>query len=644
MNKSIYIIALSLLATVFSCNKAEVVRPEETGDLVTISAILPEDIDVKGAGIKSTLSWTWSANDEIVVIGETTEVFKIKDGFTPKKAEFVGKAVTGKTFTILYPGESAKTTDWTGQVQKGNDNLDHLRYEAALEGVDDYTTFSFSNDWAAAHGGNIKQTGVLKLVLSLPAEATSAIAASVSAEKPVFYSGNGEELTDQITLQMQDVTLDGDQLIAWATTSWNEAAIPAGTILTISVNTGAKVLSQEIVFAKETVLKSGMVNSITLGAKDWEEGSHYASGKGTAEKPWVIETVEQLLFVREDLLSGATRYFKLGADIDMKDVEWVPLNLDDPYDKCIDFNGNDHTISNFTCNSPSYSSFFGVLYGSVYDLKFENATVTTGKKSACGIVGGYCGTTGKPGTCRNVHVSGTVTSNAGANGVGGLFGRLNEGTVEKSSADCAVTSNANYAGGLFGYDAGVSHVSDCWTAGSVEGNQRIGGICGGLIQATSSIKRCYSTASVTCAFAIGGIAGHCNLDQKGGGPDVSDPQNVVEKCIAWNSSIKTRTLTPGATDHYSGGAVVGFTSIRNYLTDCIRKADLDFSDYTDINVPYDQENADPSTPLNIAVTGPYNYPYHGKAAAADATISSVAQALGWSAEIWDFSEDTPKLK
>ncbi|MBO7622973.1 MAG: hypothetical protein J6S64_02950, partial [Bacteroidales bacterium] len=324
MNKSIYIIALSLLATVFSCNKAEVVRPEETGDLVTISAILPEDIDVKGAGIKSTLSWTWSANDEIVVIGETTEVFKIKDGFTPKKAEFVGKAVTGKTFTILYPGESAKTTDWTGQVQKGNDNLDHLRYEAALEVVDDYTTFSFSNDWAEAHGGKIKQTGVLKLVLSLPAEVTSAIAASVSAEEPVFYSGNGEELTDQITLQMQDVTLDGDQLIAWATTSWNEAAIPAGTILTISVNTGAKVLSQEIVFAKETVLKSGMVNSITLGAKDWEEGSHYASGKGTAEKPWVIETVEQLLFVREDLLSGATRYFKLGADIDMKDVEWVP--------------------------------------------------------------------------------------------------------------------------------------------------------------------------------------------------------------------------------------------------------------------------------------------------------------------------------
>ena len=36
--------------------------------------------------------------------------------------------------------------------------------------------------------------------------------------------------------------------------------------------------------------------------------------------------------------------------------------------------------------------------------------------------------------------------------------------------------------------------------------------------------------------------------------------------------------------------------------------------------------------------------YHGKAAAADATISSVAQSLGWSSDIWDFSSAVPTLK
>lgn len=368
------------------------------------------------------------------------------------------------------------------------------------------------------------------------------------------------------------------------------------------------------------------------------------AGLGTKESPYNLYTVEDIKTMNEKLEDDVKVYFRLKNDIDMEGVEWFPLNSADPYAKLVDFDGGGHTISNFTCNAPAYSSFFGVLYGSVYDLNFENASVTAETKSACGIVGGYCGTTGKPGTCRNVHVSGTVTSIAGVNGVGGLFGRLNEGTVEKCSADCAVTSNANYAGGLFGYDAGVSHVSDCYTSGSVDGNQRIGGICGGLIKATSSVIRCYSTSSVICAYAIGGIAGHCNLDQKSGTPEESNPENVFEKCIAWNSSIKSRNFAAGTNDHYSGGAIIGFTSIKNYLIDCVRKADLDFTDYTDINVPYDQENAGPSSPLAIAVSGPYNYPYHGKAAAAGATLSSVAKGLGWPADIWDFSGDIPVHK
>ena len=368
------------------------------------------------------------------------------------------------------------------------------------------------------------------------------------------------------------------------------------------------------------------------------------AGLGTKESPYNLYSVDDIMAMNEKLEDGVKVYFRLKKDIDMEGVDWFPLNSADPYAKLVDFDGGGHTISNFTCNAPAYSSFFGVLYGSVYDLNFENASVTAETKSACGIVGGYCGTTGKPGTCRNVHVSGTVTSIAGVNGVGGLFGRLNEGTVEKCSADCAVTSNANYAGGLFGYDAGVSHVSDCYTSGSVDGNQRIGGICGGLIKATSSVIRCYSTSSVICAYAIGGIAGHCNLDQKSGTPEESNPENVFEKCIAWNSSIKSRNFAEGTNDHYSGGAIIGFTSIKNYLIDCVRKADLDFTDYTDINVPYDQENAGPSSPLAIAVSGPYNYPYHGKAAAAGATLSSVAKGLGWPADIWDFSGDIPVHK
>ena len=36
--------------------------------------------------------------------------------------------------------------------------------------------------------------------------------------------------------------------------------------------------------------------------------------------------------------------------------------------------------------------------------------------------------------------------------------------------------------------------------------------------------------------------------------------------------------------------------------------------------------------------------YHGKAAAADATLSSVAKSLGWDETVWDLSKDLPALK
>ena len=137
------LIALSILAAACACTKNEQLeQPQATGDLVTITATLPDDADVKGGSLKTILSWTWNAGDKLTVIGETTEIFTIKPGFTDKKAEFEGFAVKGSKFTILYPGESALETDWNTQVQKGNNNMDHLKYEAALKDVDDYTTFA----------------------------------------------------------------------------------------------------------------------------------------------------------------------------------------------------------------------------------------------------------------------------------------------------------------------------------------------------------------------------------------------------------------------------------------------------------------------------------------------------------------------
>ena len=102
-----------------------------------------------------------------------------------------------------------------------------------------------------------------------------------------------------------------------------------------------------------------------------------------------------------------------------------------------------------------------------------------------------------------------------------------------------------------------------------------------------------------------------------------------------------------ASVHYSAGAVVGFTSVKNYLVDCYRKPDLAFSDCpgNTTNLLVDQENASPDSPLKEVAVSPgstnYNFPYHGKAAKAGATASEVAKALGWDETIWDLSGALP---
>jgi len=646
-----YLAALFAGLAILSCNKEvkELPAPQEETDLVTIRAVIPED-DTR-AGAHNGFSWYWSSGDKITVVGEEeSQVFTIKEGFTSKVAEFVGKAVSGEKFTILFPSDKAATADWSKQTQQGNGSVDHLQYAAALNDVDDYMSFAFSPVWAEEHGGTLQQTGVMKMVLALPDTVTAVSHISVAAETPIFYKGNGSATVNKLELDLTDAVLDADHtLTAWLTTSWNEVVVPAETALTVSVKTDKNSLEKEVVFAKESTLMSGKVNTFAPGGKGWVLPSHYASGKGTEAKPWVIMTAEQLGFVKDDLAAGEKRWFKLGADIDMTGMDWEPLNAASPYDKEIDFDGDGHTISNFTCSAASYPSFFGVLFGKCHDVTFKNATIDASSKG-CGILGGYGGTTGKPCEVDKVHVQGSVISSFG-NNAGGMFGTVRECTITRSSADVLVKTKGQLVGGLFGVDAGLGvRVSDCWTSGSVITESSIaGGIAGDLVATGSSIINCYSTATVTTQFIYGGIVGRAVAGQKSNKNNCTNqnPENHIEYCIAWNDKLSS-DFVPDTSEHYGSATVVGQTAFKNYLVGCVRKVDMDFS-VCEANTtaggydPFDQEDANPDHPMTPG-PGNYAFGYHGKASAAGETLSQVAQRIGWSAEIWDFSGTTPKLK
>ena len=395
-----------------------------------------------------------------------------------------------------------------------------------------------------------------------------------------------------------------------------------------------------------------------IGTDNWERSSSpYAyvlvkrayvapdAGTGTKNDPYNIYNTADLLKMSELLVPGTKIYFRLKADIDMTGIDWVPLNFASPYENLIDFDGNGHTISNFTSTFANYPSFFGVLYGSCHDVTFTNAVIESAVGGATGIIASYCGTTNMPGEAHRVHVQGRVTSPGGnKNGTGGLFGRIWGANITACSADVEIESGEDYVGGIFGYDTGASTVSDCWTKGHVKAGSKVGGIGGGFIKADSEMYNCFSLMTVEGSFQYAGILGHANLDQKNANT-TNTPNNHIEGCIAWNEEIKSRA-TDGA-EHYSSGVIVGFTATQNYLVNCFRKADIVFSECP-VNaelgyVVTNQANAGPGAPLVVG-TNSYDFAYHGLAAPADATVTSLARSLGWSDSVWDFSTPIPTLK
>ena len=657
MKTSVYsILAIALTVSMAcACNKEvrDLPAPQQR---ITVSASLPDAstrvaaVDrEEGAGI----SWVWEEGDAINLIGKTSSVLSINEGFTARNATFSGKPVSGDSFDIVYPGSFASVTAmesmaFAEQSQKDMQSKDHLQYFAVLQGLKSFDSFEFSPSWAEANGASILQGGVLKIVATFPSETMVVNKLALKASAPIFHADNGETMTDAISITFDESALpESKTLTAWLTTSWHDTPVPAGTTIQFNAAAGDFTWLFDLTFSEDKVIKAGAVNTVTIPADGWYNTGRYSGGAGTADSPWLISKPDQMLFIGEDLVAGEIRYFKLTADIDMSGIEgWVPLNFEDPYDKQIDFDGDGHTISGFKCDYPTYPSFFGVLYGNCRNVSFTNALIEGSTNSGCGILGGYCGTGSKQGVVDKVHVQGAVNFTGNKTGIGGMFGVLGNALVSRSSADVNVVSGKNYVGGLFGYSGGPATVTDCWTSGSVQGNQRVGGIAGGSTKKDLVIRNCYSLATVAANFGLGGIAAHCNMDQKEGTPEESMPNNVFEKCIAWNVWIKANSVTSGDKSHYSGGAVVGFTSIRNTLADCIRKADLEFVEYSDLFGLYDQENASPDVPLvTQTVEGAnYNYPYHGKAAPAGATLSQVAQSLGWSADIWDFSGELPILK
>lgn len=265
--------------------------------------------------------------------------------------------------------------------------------------------------------------------------------------------------------------------------------------------------------------------------------------------------------------------------------------------------------------------------------------------AASRLAGGIAGITSSASIIENCLSSGKIVCK---NIVGGIVG-MNENTLTIRCCESSSTIEINVngvdgVGGVLGLTSNGKTVivEDCIFSGNmnVPTGQRVGGIVGDL-GTGSSVKRCYVSGNITGWAGVGGIVGRADglvWNANGNRYD-----NTIESCIAWFDNI---TATRGDDNGGSSGMIVGYTGTKNTLKNCWRKPTATLTAKYCSEV-YDQEDADATTPLVInAVPSKYTYiyPYHGKAAEASATASSLAQSLGWSADVWNLSGPEPKLK
>lgn len=521
-----------ILASIFAvvaCEKENNTAEYKAGETISITATLPS---VPAANPASKVDFTqgdgsidlaWSESDKLTIINEDTDEYSVftLTSVSGAKATFTGTAISGDSFTVLYPGTITSVADmdshsFVGQTQTGNANLAHLKtaWTAKITGLSDFSDVKF----AAPAGGSFDQSGILKFYLQMPDYVSTVTNVAIESPSAVFFIDNDATQDDALSLALSSVTLDAKHAFtAYLAISQKDSdTISTGETVIIKVVDGEGTeWKKEITLTEDFSLQAGKVNVITLNKDDWDTIERYAGGTGVDGDPWIITQPIHMVHMNEDLVNGTTKYFKLGADIDMTSVTgWKAANavaVSSKFDKGINFDGNGKTISNFTCTADEYPSLFGVLFGTVKNLTIDHATINgTGK---AGVVGGYIGTSTYTATVSGVTVkNSSVTANNYAGGFAGQVGAASTSITGCNVINTTVNSSADRAGGFVGYVGVKCTITDCHSINTTVSStgSRIGGFAGQLDNKESTISECTAEdVTVSGNINIGGFVGVC---------------------------------------------------------------------------------------------------------------------------------------
>jgi len=283
----------------------------------------------------------------------------------------------------------------------------------------------------------------------------------------------------------------------------------------------------------------------------------YSGGTGEPNDPYLIATAEDMNEIGANP-DDWDAYFLLTADINLADYTGTQFNITGYYERWDSpnnapftgiFDGNGHTISNFTYTTTDtdYIGIFGYINKSAAVIKNVNLV--------------------NP----NVHAAGDSDS------VGSLVGHLENGKIIGCAVDSGNSVGRTCVGGLVGYN-NRGTISDCNANGEVSGNWVFGGLVGHNF---NTILNCNASSSVSGHQNMGGLVGcnngrisNCYAIGNVSGDDY--PGGLVGKNYGTVSDCY-------ATGYISGGGYVGGLVAENFygtISNCFATGDTSGALYT----------------------------------------------------------------
>jgi hypothetical protein len=215
-----------------------------------------------------------------------------------------------------------------------------------------------------------------------------------------------------------------------------------------------------------------------------------------------------------------TAHFKLVNDIDLTGVDFYII-ASQYYPFRGTFDGNDHTISNFSYTSTEATEvglFGSVIGGRIKNLGLIAPNVHVDKGDFHGCLVGRLGA----GVVTNCYVeSGSIT---GQDELGGLIG---ENGPDGIIMNCYFTGDATgreNVGGLVGHNRGIITSSYSYT--DVKGQTAVGGLVGRCTP--GEIVNCYARGDVVGQWYVGGLVGS---NGSGGGHNIGTILNCYSASV-----------------------------------------------------------------------------------------------------------------